>query len=619
MSGQPPSGSQQPSPPIRQEDVSVSLFPSQPPSTSAAPPLPPSPPTPPPPPPQSSRQEFLKCGVPLYQAALEGNWATAEQILRQSPDWVRKPIAKGGETALHIAAAAKNTHFVKQVVALMTTDDLALRNNAENTALCLAATSGVVEIAKVMVGKNNELPNVRGSQKMTPLHMAILLGQKKMVWYLLDVTDYNRLEDQDRINILTSSIDTDLFDVAIHILNKHPKLAVLRNWKQETALHALARKPLKSGIYYQKSMWNMLTTLGSNLAQRKSSPELPVELQLVQSLWHEVIKEEENTVSSLIGTPWRLLFAAAECGNVEFLVTLIRSYPDLIWKVDEKNRSIFHIAIMNRHEEIFKLIHELGAIKDLIAVDKEATSGNNMLHLAGSLPPSDRLNCVSGAALQMQRELLWFEAVKNVVSLEYAEAKNKNHKTPRALFTESHEQLRAKGEEWMKKTADSCALVASLIATMVFSAAFQLPGGTNSESGAPVLVDRPLFMVFAVCNAISLFSSSASILVFLSVLTSRYAEHDFLRSLPLKLMFGLTTLFVSIATMVAAFTTTFFLTFRKGVSWIPIPIAVFASVPITLFASQQFPLLIDIYRSTYRSRTLFQHSQQKLFGNHSTQ
>jgi len=204
------------------------------------------------------------------------------------------------------------------------------------------------------------------------------------------------------------------------------------------------------------------------------------------------------------------------------------------------------------------------------------------------------------------------------VSLEYAEAKNKDHKTPHALFTESHEQLRAKGEEWMKKTAESCALVASLIATIVLSATFQLPGGTNS-AGAPVLVDRPLFMIFAVCNAVSLFSSSASILVFLSILTSRYAERDFLRSLPLKLMFGLTTLFVSIATMVAAFTATFFLTFRKGVRWIPIPIAVFASVPITLFASQQFPLLIDIYRSTYRSRSLFQHSQQKLFRSHSTQ
>ena len=149
--------------------------------------------------------------MPLYQAALEGDWETAELILTESPDWARKPIAKRGETVLHIAAAAKHTNFVKQLVAQMTADDLALRNDANNTALCLAATSGVVEIAAVMVRKNKKLPNTRGSQGMTPLHMAVLLGRRKMVWYLLDVTDDNQLQDKDRINILTCSINTDLF------------------------------------------------------------------------------------------------------------------------------------------------------------------------------------------------------------------------------------------------------------------------------------------------------------------------------------------------------------------------------------------------------------------------
>lgn len=607
------SGPPQPSP-ARQQDVTLAIPPSHSLSSSSSSSLA----TPPPPPPQSSREEFLKCGVPLYQAALEGNWTTAEQILNDSPDWIRKPIGKGGERVLHIAAAAKHIHFVRQLVGRMSADDLSLRNDANNTALCLAATSGVVEIAEVMVGGNVELPNIRGSQDMTPLHMAALLGRRNMVWYLLDVTNDDKLEDRDRLNILTSSIDTELFDFAIQYLNKHPKMAVLRNANQETALHVLARKPLKSGRYHQRSTWKMLTKLGGNLVQRKAPLEQPLEVQLAESLWNEVIKEEEKNISTLIGHPWRLLFVAAKCGNVEFLTTLIRSYPDLIWKVDEENRSIFHIAIMNRHEEIFELIYELGAIKDLIAVDIGENDKSNMLHLAGGLAPSDRLNCVSGAALQMQRELLWFQAVEKVVRPEYAEAKNEDGKTPRALFTKEHEELRAKGEEWMKKTAESCALVASLIATMVFSAAFQLPGGTNGETGAPILVDRPLFMVFAVCNAISLFSSSTSILMFLSILTSRYAEYDFLRSLPLKLMVGLTMLFFSIATMVAAFTATFFLTFRKGVRWIPIPIAVLASVPIALFAFQQFPLLMDIYRSTYGSWSLFQPSQRKLFRNYST-
>lgn len=54
---------------------------------------------------------------------------------------------------------------------------------------------------------------------------------------------------------------------------------------------------------------------------------------------------------------------------------------------------------------MFSLIYELGAMRDIIAgfLDEK---NNNMLHLVGQLAPPDRLNIVSGAALQMQRELL---------------------------------------------------------------------------------------------------------------------------------------------------------------------------------------------------------------------
>lgn len=149
---------------------------------------------------------------------------------------------------------------------------------------------------------------------------------------------------------------------------------------------------------------------GTNKGKDQGEQQLELALQVTQKAWNEVIKQDETQISELIGYPSRLLFVAAEMGNVEFLITLILSYPDVIWKVDEKNRSIFHIAIECRHEEIFKLIHEVGAIKDLIAsyTDKEQ---NNMLHLAAKIAPPDRLNCVSGAALQMQRELLWFEVI----------------------------------------------------------------------------------------------------------------------------------------------------------------------------------------------------------------
>lgn len=116
-------------------------------------------------------------------------------------------------------------------------------------------------------------------------------------------------------------------------------------------------------------------------------------------------------LSELIAKPKKLIFDAAERGNVDFLSILICEYPDLIWKVDgdENTYSIFHIAVKNRQADIFKLIYEIESSYKDILLRFEDNERNNILHLAGKLASSDQLNIVSGAALQMQRELFWFK------------------------------------------------------------------------------------------------------------------------------------------------------------------------------------------------------------------
>ena len=103
-----------------------------------------------------------------------------------------------------------------------------------------------------------------------------------------------------------------------------------------------------------------------------------------------------------------VLFVAAEMGNTNFLVELIRRYPDLIWKVNDNNQTIFHIAIKHRHAGIYNLLYEIGAMKDMITPMRDRQD-NNMLHLVGKTVSRRQLENVSGVALDMQRELLWFK------------------------------------------------------------------------------------------------------------------------------------------------------------------------------------------------------------------
>ncbi|CAA2964728.1 ankyrin repeat-containing ITN1-like isoform X1 [Olea europaea subsp. europaea] len=366
--------------------------------------------------------------VPLYHAALKGDWEKAKEFFSLHPEAITAKITKGWERVLHIAAGAKRIVFVEELVKLMDPLDLALKNKYENTALCFAVASGITKIAELMVAKNHYLPMIRGSKGVTPLHMAALLGYRDMVWYLSSVTDSQSLTEEDYVGLLIATISSDLYDVALRILEHKPELAIKRDPNGETALHVLARKPSafsgksELGIWQRcvyrcvsAKLWNksgrtstfrllnrVMNLTGIQGVIEKKIMQSQV-LELVECLWKQVIfLLDDSEIAKLLRSPSRPLFIAAEFGNFQFIRELILSYPDLIWKVDEQSRSIFHIAVIHRQEKIFKLLYDIGAHKDLITSYKNPNNGN-MLHLAAKLAPSNRLKIVSGAALQMQR------------------------------------------------------------------------------------------------------------------------------------------------------------------------------------------------------------------------
>ncbi|GKD58766.1 ankyrin repeat-containing protein [Tanacetum coccineum] len=310
--------------------------------------------------------------------------------------------------------------------------------------------------------------------------------------------------------------------------------------------------------------------------------------------------------------PSRVLFVAAELGNTEFIVELIRKYPDLIWKKDDRNHSIFHTAVSHRHVSIYNLLYEIGSMKDSIVVLKDPDE-NNMLHLVGNMPHENRWHDVTGAAFQLQHQLLWYKEVESMIPPSYRKRKNRFGQTPHQLFTHTHKDLVIKGGKWMKGTASKCMVVSALIATIVFAVAYTIPGGYNQKDGFPMFLHNGPFLVFVILDAISLILSSTSILLFLSILTSRCAQEDFIESLPKTLMLGLSMLFLSIVAMMLSFSVSFFVLYRHKFIVVAIIISVLALVPIISYAQLQYPLFIDVYHSTYRSRYLFKPKKRMLY------
>lgn len=306
-----------------------------------------------------------------------------------------------------------------------------------------------------------------------------------------------------------------------------------------------------------------------------------------------------------------VLKTAVKQGTTELVEKGIKTFPFLIWTL-MAGQTILHMAIAERNEIIVDLICEASEDEKNDLLSRPDKMGNTILHFAANLAPSDQLNSISGAYLQMQRELQWFKGVENMMLEKNKHKRNRNGDTAQHIFTEEHKELMEKGEKLLKDTSGSCMVVAALIATVAFAAAFTAPGGNISDSnstknGTPVFLDQTSFTIFAVADATALFSSVTSVLMFLAIYTSRYAEIDFLKSLPQKLIMGLVTLFISMATILVAFGASLFIVLGEKFSWAAIPIALFSCVPVTLFASLQLPLFFEMVRSTYWNCPLQKH------------
>ncbi|KAF5940520.1 hypothetical protein HYC85_021687 [Camellia sinensis] len=151
-----------------------------------------------------ARDQYLVICLPLYQAALKGDWKAANGVIEIFPTVIPSSITKGvGNCTSH--CSSREAHSLCGGV------DLELQNSNGNTALCFAAAAGTVRIAEVLINKNEHLPMIRGSQGMTPLYMAALLGHSDMVWYLYQKAKSEDLSDEDRIGILNTFVSTDFY------------------------------------------------------------------------------------------------------------------------------------------------------------------------------------------------------------------------------------------------------------------------------------------------------------------------------------------------------------------------------------------------------------------------
>ncbi|XP_027337036.1 uncharacterized protein LOC113850666 [Abrus precatorius] len=519
-----------------------------------------------------------------------------------------------GETPLFRAAKYGKLKMLKHMAKYIAIHDLGdIRNHfhrADNySALHASVIAQYFDVALWLVRIDKELATEKNQKGFTCLQLLSKMPQvfrshtpmglvKSLIYHLLPDEGYE-IEDDESLHLFKHKRDLENGKIDERRI---PKSAISKinygfwkrfakefdgidqMWKQkkkhmlaECLADILVQMDLSWQISYNdyKKTLIVMPPLPFNVAKRRKQ----IECKRQES---QVNFEESLTYSY---TP---LLLAASFGIVEIVEKILHMTPGAICHVTKDGQNVLHMAIKHRQKEIFRILKRKKALKALVARITE--EGRTILHQVARMDYYKGSH-LAGVAFQLQDELRWYDKVRRIVPHHYYMHCDKDGQTAGDVLELEHDEMLKNAQKWLKETAQSCSTVAVLVATVVFAAAYTIPGGT--EGGTPVFLRSPVFLFFTVMDVVALATSLASVVMFLSILTSPCELWDFHKSLPRKLNLGFAMLFFSLMTTMLAFSATMLLTIRlEWKKWSSTLIYSAAFFPVTVFAIIQFPVYV---------------------------
>ncbi|KAI3844645.1 hypothetical protein MKX03_026747 [Papaver bracteatum] len=600
-------------------------------------------------PPEALACKTKKGFTALHYAAIRGNTEIVKALVKKNAN-LTQISEDQGIVPLGYALTARHEETSKYLYSVTRDEEPSpFFEEAGARLLCQAINSNFLDLARSLAKRfpqvitwKNDLLDISGLeliiQRPFVFHSgANLTWWQRYIYSLIQVdidSTYNALHQAYEVkeSLLLSTLrylrgeDTDEENPSIFV-----RAEAIKESKQKDSLKvsSTSAKGIITRMFFSvNSFWRRMQDVFFSIDLMSYLTQVPPVKELYnQKLMHKqasaLVKQmlsqlkrtmDRDQLRAYFDNDTNVMQTAMKHGTVEFVAECLKKFPFMLWS-GFNGQKMIPMAIIERNEIILTLLCEANMntytpMKNQLLSYRDE-KGNTILHHAAKLASSFQLNLISGLALQMLREIQWFKGVESIIPEEDKFRRNRSGDTAQYVFTEEHKDLLEKAEKWMKDTSGSCMVVAALIATVAFAAVFTVPGGNISDSnssknGTPVFLGKPLFTIFSVADALALFSSITSVLMFLAIYTSRYAEEDFLKSLPQKLIIGLATLFISMATIVIAFGVTLFMVLRDRFPWSIIPIVLFSCVPVTLFAWLQLPLFVEMVQSTYWGGSLFQ-------------
>ncbi|CAL9168900.1 unnamed protein product [Musa hybrid cultivar] len=458
----------------------------------------------------------------LHIAAKLGHTDFCNKTLDLQPSLLLLKNARG-DTPLHIAARAGHHQLVNDLISTSSErraqgDDrvrslVQMANNVGNTALHEAVQNGHQQVVAALMEKSPRVSAVTNVNGVSPLYRAVEIGSTSIVRLLLAAAD--------------ASCDGPNGQTALH-------LAVLRSYRSEITRMLLQQR-------------------GSLTRKGDAAERVPLhfaaargDLEMVRLL----LENDASTAYLQDNGGATAIHVAASFGYVNVIKHLIETCPGCVEVMDGEGSNFFHVAISKRREQVVRFVAKLPRPSDLL--NEPDSAGNTPLHRAImsrdmaiiqmlSSNPSVKLSATNNrgqtaldVALSNTRKRLVIKMFKVVIDLTNKGARfsdqqlledmghpvdqkgtveKKNHKenadSKHAVHTV--DQKGKVEEKNYQDIADTLPVVAALITTATFTAAFTLSSSfkrDRSDYGSIYMRIRGIaFVVFLIFDALAMITA----------------------------------------------------------------------------------------------------------------
>ncbi|EOA19630.1 hypothetical protein CARUB_v10002975mg [Capsella rubella] len=441
----------------------------------------------------------------LHLAAAAGHTSLVCYILYAYPSLLMKSNSMG-EVALHVAAGAGHLAVVEALVSFI--KDVPCnkpgvakkiyfaKNKHQDNALHVALKRKHVKVASCLVSAEQCLSFVPNNDGFSPLYLAVEAGQAdlaKQMWQHSNNGSSSTSTLSSKMggrSLVHGAMKAKRIDILGAILSEDASLINIRD-EGRTCLSFGASLGYYEGFCY------LLDKAPDSVYASDNDGSFPIHM-------------------------------AAKYGHVKILKAILKRCPDALELLDRDSRNILHVAAKYGKLQVLKFI--LRCYKDKNKeklINEEDANGNTPLHLAtqnwhpkvvSMLTWDNRvdlksLNHNGVTALDVAEENMdssytFFERLTWIALISAGAPRS-----PKLLISIPPVTPNPDGGKY-KDRVNTLLLVATLVATMTFTAGFTLPGGYNGSIpnlGMATIAKKTSFQVFLVFDTLAMYCSIITI------------------------------------------------------------------------------------------------------------